>query len=290
MDTMMNALEALAMYASKWMKSIIKIPTGWPTPANINFKNKCKVFDDIIYNIIERRRKYMADPLLPAHEDLLDMLMGYYDEETKDGMSEKQLRDEVTTMFMAGHETTAQTLSWIFYHLAKEKQVIQKAKNEATTVLNGGLPALEHLSQLIYTKQVINEGLRCYPPIWALVRKPYNNDDINGIKIPASSNVLINIYGMHHHPDYWDTPDDFNPEHFNAAAEQQRPQFAYLPFGGGPRLCLGSNFATMVMQVVVSRVSQCFEFAIPGGYVPKIEPNITLRAKGGVQLVLRKMV
>ena len=131
MERMVNALEALAMYASKWMKSMIKIPTGWPTPANINFKNNCKVFDDIIYNIIERRRKYRADTVLPPHEDLLDLLMGYYDEETKDGMSEKQLRDEVTTMFMAGHETTAQTLSWIFYHLAKEKEIIQRVKNEA---------------------------------------------------------------------------------------------------------------------------------------------------------------
>ena len=155
--------------------------------------------------------------------------------------------------------------------------------------LNERLPALDDLSQLIYTKQVIHEGLRFYPPIWALVRKPYYNDEINGIKIPASSNVLINIYGMHHHPGYWDTPDAFNPAHFDAAAEQQRPQFAYLPFGGGPRLCLGSNFAMMVMQVVVSRLSQCFEFSVPDGYVPKIEPNITLRAKDGVQLVIKKM-
>ena len=156
MNTMVNALEELAMYASKWMKSMIKIPTYWPTPANINFRHNCKVFDNIIYNIIEQRRKYMADAVLPEHGDLLDMLMGYYDEETKDGMSEKQLRDEVTTMFMAGHETTAQTLSWLFYHLAKEKQILKTVNNEASVVLNGRLPAFDDLSKLIYTRQVIH--------------------------------------------------------------------------------------------------------------------------------------
>lgn len=289
MERMVDTLEALALYASKWMKSIFKIPTHWPTPANINFNNNCKVFDEIIYRIVERRRKYMADLSLPPHQDLLDMLMGYCDEETKDGMSEKQLRDEITTMFMAGHETTAQTLSWIFYHLAKEKEIKQKVSNEAITVLNNGLPALDDLSHLIYTRQVVNEGLRFYPPIWALVRKPYFDDEINGIEIPASSSVLINIYGMHHHPDYWDTPDVFNPEHFDPVAEQQRSQFTFLPFGGGPRLCLGNNFAMMVMQVVVSRLSQCFEFDVPDGYTPKIEPNITLRAKDGIRLIIKRV-
>ncbi len=101
--------------------------------------------------------------------------------------------------------------------------------------------------------------------------------------------MLINIYGIHHHSDYWDTPDTFNPEHFDPAAELQRPQFVYLPFGGGPRLCIGSNFAMMVMQVIVSRLSQFFEFDVPDGHVPKIETNITLRAKGGIQLIMKKL-
>ncbi len=284
MKTMVDALEALALYASSWMKSLIKIPTHWPTPVNARFNSNCKVFDDIIYGIIDRRRKEMNDTSLPPHGDLLHMLMEYYDEESKCGMSEKQLRDEVTTMFMAGHETTAQTLSWIMYHLSKEKEMHQTVKNEGSIILNERLPALEDLPQLVYTKKVIQEALRCYPPVWALVRKPLADTDIDGIKVPAMSNVLINIYGMHHHSGYWNTPDAFNPSHFSAEAQEQRPQFAYLPFGGGPRLCLGNNFAMMVMQVVVSRLSQHFEFDVPVGYVPKVEPNITLRAKDGIQL------
>ncbi len=287
MAKMVEALDALAIYASSWMKSIIKIPTHWPTPANGRFNTNCKIFNDIIYGIIKRRRNKLESSGHSSNGDLLDMLMNYYDEGKKSGMSEKQLRDEVTTMFMAGHETTAQTLSWIMYHLAKQKEICQLVKNEGSKILYDRLPLLDDLPQLIYTKQVIQEALRCYPPIWALVRKPLSSDNINGVKVPALSNVLINIYGMHHHPDFWDTPNDFNPAHFNAEQQLQRPQFAYLPFGGGPRLCLGNNFATMVMQVVVSRLSKHFEFDVPAGYVPKVEPNITLRAKDGIQLLLR---
>ncbi len=285
MVRMVAALDSLALYASQWMKSIFKIPLDWPTPSNIRFKKNCGVFDQIIFNLIGVRRSYMADPGLPPHEDLLDMLLGYVGPDEGDKMSEQQLRDEVATMFMAGHETTAQSLSWIFYHLAKEKAIQHKLVDEAYKFGNS-LPGLDDLAGMVYTKQVVNEGLRYYPPIWALVRKPYVDDEIYGVKIPAASYVLINIYGMHHHPDFWDTPDTFNPEHFNAHSEKQRPAFAYLPFGGGPRLCLGNNFAMMVLQVVVSRLSQCFEFDIPTGYTPEIEPNISLRSKGGIQLLV----
>jgi cytochrome P450 len=289
MEKMVDALEALAMYASSWMKSLIKIPAHWPTPANSRFKINCKIFDQIIYGIIERRRKEINNGQPSSYGDLLDMLMNYFDEETRSGMSDKLLRDEVTTMFMAGHETTAQTLSWILYHLAKEKEILQMAKNEGAKILNERLPALDDLPALSYTKQVIMEALRCYPPIWALVRKPLSIDNINGIKIPALSSVLINIYGMHHHPGYWDTPGAFNPEHFSIEQQEQRPQFAYLPFGGGPRLCLGNNFAMMVMQVVVSRLCRHFEFDVPAGYIPQVEPNITLRARNGVQLIIKRI-
>ena len=191
---------------------------------------------------------------------------------------------------MAGYETTSQTLGWIFYHLAKDKKIIQKVKHEAANVLAERQPAIEDLYQLKFAKQVIQEAMRCYPSVCALVRKPYHDVEMNGIKIDRSSNVLVNIYGMHHHHDYWDMPDDFNPEHFNATSEQQRPPFVYLPFGAGPRLCIGSGFAMMVMQVVVSRLSLYFEFDVPENYQPKIEPNITIRAKDGIRLIVRKLV
>jgi cytochrome P450 len=214
------------------------------------------------------------------------MLIEYFDEETNQGLSEKELRDEMTTIFMAGYETISQTLNWIFYHLAKEKKIARKVKMEAVDLVKGQSISINDLHHLKFTKQVIQEALRCYPSIYALVRKPYYDDEINGIKIPASSNVLINIYGMHHHPQYWNTPGDFNPGRFNDAGEEQRIPFVYLPFGGGPRLCIGNNFAMMVMQVVVSRLSLFFEFDVPENYEPKIEPNITMRVKGQMKLII----
>lgn len=287
MTRMVEALDSLALYASRWMKSFIKIPLAWPTASNISFRKNCEVFDAIIYKMIENRRKYRQNNGRPPHDDLLDMLLDHVGTDDNDCMCEQQLRDEVATMFMAGHETTAQSLGWIFYHLAAGKEIKQRLDEEGLTTREEG-PALEDLARMIYTKQVVQEGLRYYPPIWALVRKPYYDDEINNIKIPSSSYVLVNIYGMHHHPGFWDTPEDFNPDHFNPGAEKQRPAFAYLPFGGGPRLCLGNNFAMMVLQVVTSKMSRSFDFDIPDGYTPAIETNISLRSKGGIRLILRK--
>ena len=286
METMVKALDELTGYASAWMKSIIKIPVDWPTPANRNFKNNCRVFDSIIYSIIDRRRKYRADPGMAAHDDLLDMLLDYLDQDTNDAMTEKQLRDEVTTMFMAGQETTSQTLSWIFYHVAKEKGILKKIQEETSNILSASLPEPGDLSKLVYTRQVIQEGMRCYPAVCALVRQPYQDDEIRGIKIPVSAKVLINIYGIHHHPQYWNNPFDFDPGRFAVSPQKEHSPFVYLPFGSGPRLCIGNNFAMMIMQVVVSRVSRHFEMELLPGYVASIETNITLRPKEGVQLLV----
>ena len=287
-DTMICALEQLAAYAAAWMKSPVKIPVSLPTPANKNYKKNCEVFDKIIYKIIERRRREIANGGA-TNNDLLDMLLNYYDEETKSPMTEQLLRDELTTIFMAGHETTAQTLSWMFYHLAKDKTINEKLKAESETICGNKSVLFEDTPKLIYTKQVIQETLRLYPPIWAVVRTPVKDDIINGLRLPAQANVLLNIYGLHHHPDYWEQPEHFYPEHFNIANEKDRPAFVYVPFGGGPRLCLGQNFAMLVMHIVLCRICQSFEFYVPEGYVPVVEPNITLRAKHGIQLNIKKI-
>ncbi len=287
--TMMNVLEELTTYASSWMKSMIKIPLSWPTPANRKFHQNCKVFDTMIYKMVNERIAYRANSVKPPHEDLLDMLLDYVDEDSLNEMTKKQIRDEVTTIFMAGHDTTAQTLSWIFYELAKDKDISRKVTVEASHVLPKELSGLEVLSHLHYTKKVIQEGLRYYPSISAILRKPICDDVIFGTKVQVSTNILINIYGMHHHPDYWENPEIFDPERFSAAKFIGIKPFVYLPFGGGPRLCIGSNFAMMVMQVVVSSVCERYEFDVMEGYIPEIDPNITLKAKGGIPLILKKL-
>ncbi len=288
-NTMVKALEELASFAAAWMKSLVKIPTGLPTTANKNFKKNWAIFDKIIYAIIERRINEISNGQAPENNDLLDMLLNFCDDETKSPLTEKLLRDEVTTIFMAGHETTAQTLSWMFYHLAKEQQINEKVKVESKNVCSNNSVLYEDIPKLCYAKQVIQETLRLYPPIWAVVRKPLKKDIILALQLPAQSNVLLNIYGLHHHPDYWERPEDFDPEHFNEINEKVRPAYVYVPFGGGPRLCLGYNFAMLVMQIVLCRITPLFEFSVPENYAPVVEPNITLRAKEGIQLIIKKI-
>ena len=289
MESMMFILEDLTNFATEWMKSIIKIPLNWPTPSNIKFHKNCQDYDFIIYAMIERRRIYRKENIEPPHNDLLDMLLDYVDEDTHDEMTNKQLRDDITTMFMAGHDTTAQTLSWIFYEIAKNKEISNKLHQEATEVLEKGSLKLEDLSKLDYTNKVIKEGMRHYPSISAIQRRPIKEDVFKGIKFKKSTHLLINIYGMHHHPNYWETPELFNPERFTVEAEQQRPPFVYLPFGGGPRRCIGSNFAMMVMQVVVSSLIKNFEFKVLKGYIPVIVTNITIKPKDGIPLIMHKV-
>lgn len=286
MEQMVQALESLAAYASAWMKSIVKIPLHWPTSANKSFNANCKIFDDIIYGIIEERQK--ANPGRGGMQgDLLDMLLEYAGDEDEQ-VSLKQLRDEVATMFMAGHETTAQTLSWVTYYLSKDTSIHSKIKAETEAFLKEEKVHLENLQQLVYTKQVINETLRCYPPVWAFVRKPLYEDVIDGVQIPALSNLFINVYGIHRHPLYWEKPNDFYPGHFDVDAVVKRPAFAYVPFGGGPRLCIGNNFAMMVMQIVTAHLVRHFSFEIPENYEPIVDPNVTLRAKDGIRLIIHR--
>lgn len=289
MNEMILNLEKMTNFASSRMKKVINLPINFPSIANKQFKKNLQKFNDLIYQIIEKRRNEIAAVKeKSSHDDLLDMLLHYQDDATNLPMDKKLIRDEVTTIFMAGHETTAQTISWVLYHLAKDKSISQKITIEAEMVTVDNFLSFENIAQLTYSKQVIQETLRYYPPIWAFVRAPIYDDTIQSIKIPAHSNVLLNIYGLHHHAEYWETPDFFNPEHFNAENVKHRPPYIFVPFGAGPRVCIGQNFAMMIMHVVINQLVKNFEFTIPEGFAPEVEPNITLRAKKGIQLILNK--
>ena len=288
MERMMKVLEDLTEYATKWMKRPIKIPICWPTSSNLRFHENCKQYDRLIFTMIDRRRTFRKNTTLPPHNDLLDMLLDDIDDDNQDNVN-KKLRDDITTMFMAGHDTTAQTLSWIFYELARNETISQRLNQEALEFIKKDSIEFDDLSKLNYTNQVIKEGMRYYPSISAIQRRPTKEEVFNGIKFKKSTHLLINIYGMHHHPDYWENPELFNPERFKPENEQQRPAFVYLPFGGGPRRCIGSNFATMVMQVVISRLNKDFRYEVPKGYKPVIIPNITIKPKGGIPLIVHKL-
>jgi cytochrome P450 len=227
-------------------------PHRVPTPRNRRFRAALRTVDRAVYSIISERRRGGGDG-----EDLLALLMGARDEETGEAMSDEQLRDEVITLFLAGHETTANALSWAFYLLATHPGEEGRLRDELDEVLGGGgrrVPTLDDVPRLAYTRMVLDETLRLYPPAWITNRQAIADDEILGHRIPAGAFVALSPYVLHRHPDYWERPDEFDPERFTPERSAGRPRFAYFPFGGGPRQCIGQGMALVEAQLVLATV------------------------------------
>ncbi|QIN83833.1 cytochrome P450 [Rubrobacter tropicus] len=258
-------------------------PHRVPTPRNRRFRAALRTVDRAVYSIIAERRRGGGD-----EEDLLALLMGTRDEETGEAMNDKQLRDEVITLFLAGHETTANALSWTFYLLAANPEAEERLRAELYEALGADrrVPALEDLPKLAYTKMVVDETLRLYPPAWITNRQAIAEDDILGHRIPAKSFVTLSPYVLHRHPDYWDRPDEFDPERFAPGRHDKRPRFAYFPFGGGPRQCIGQSMALVEAQLVLATIlGRCRLRPIPGRPV-EAQALATLRPRGGLPMTV----
>lgn len=238
--------------------------------------------DHIIYRIIAERRTNPTNT-----SDLLGLLLAAQDEESGLRMSDKQLRDEALTIFLAGHETTANLLAWTWMLLSQHPAVREQLYQEVDTVLNGRIPTSADLPQLTYTRMVIDETLRLYPPAWLLVRTAVNDDTIDDYHIPAGTGVLVSPYLIHHHPCFWPNPEGFDPQRFAPDDTTTRPRYAYIPFGGGPRLCIGNNFALMEATLIIAMVAQRYELNLVSGQRLEPETAITLRPRYGVQVTLR---
>ncbi len=220
--------------------------------------------------------------------DLLTMLLEARDEDTGEGMSDRQLRDEAITIFAAGHETSANAMSWTLYLLAKHPEVMERLRLEVAEVLGDRPPTFADLRRLQYTRQVIEEGMRMYPPAWAVGREAIDADEIAGQYIPRKSIIFISIYALHHHPDLWENPEIFNPDRFSAEQSKERSRWHYLPFGAGPRMCIGNNFAMMEMQIVLAMITQKFRLKLTDDQAVEMEALITLKPRNGVWMeVLR---
>src|SRR5260370_6337951 len=191
----------------------------------------CGTLDQVVHGIITQRRQQNTDA-----DDLLSMLLLARDEETGQGMNDQQVRDEVITLLIAGHETVSTALTWIWYLLSHYPDVEHRLHTELDTVLGGHLPAVDHLPQLSHTRMVLEEALRLYPPAWVFGRKAIADDEIGGYFIPANSMIVLSPYMTHHHPAFWENPEVFDPERFTPERSASRPHYAYFPFGGGPRM------------------------------------------------------
>jgi cytochrome P450 len=234
-----------------------------------------------VHDIITHRRNQYTDT-----GDLLSMLLLARDEEMGQGMDDQQVRDEVITLLIAGHETVSTALTWTWDLLSQYPHVERQLHTELDNVLGGHLPKVEHLAKLSYTRMVLEEALRLYPPAWIFGRKAIADDEIGGYSIPANSIIVLSPYITHRHPAFWGNPEVFDPERFIPKRSTDRPHFAYFPFGGGPRMCIGNNFALMEMQLILATVAQRYKLRLVPGHPVEPEACLSLRPRYGLPMTL----
>jgi cytochrome P450 len=261
----------------------ISAPLWVPTRLNRACRAAKRLLDDVVFRVIESRRRSGA-----AANDLLDLLLAARDEESGTGMSDGQLRDEVLTLFFAGHDTTASGLSWAWYLLARHPQVQEDLHGEAAAHLRGRAPTADDLPHLPLATAVFEEALRLYPPAPGLARRALEPDEIQGRPIRAQAILMPSQWLIHRHPDYWDDPDQFRPERFLSGDVAQRPKFAYFPFGGGPRACIGNTFALIEGALVLAGLTQRFQFRPADDREMECDMTFVLRPRHAVNLIVRQ--
>jgi cytochrome P450 len=236
--------------------------------------------DEIVFDIVEHRIR-TGD----AGSDLLGMLLGAKDPETGEAMTHLQLRDEITTLIVNGHESTANAAVWVFYVLAQYPEIEAKVRDEIDRVCGSATPTDEDLRKLSYQHMVIEEVMRLYPPAWTVSRTAIEDDVIDGYEIPAGTNMMVSPFVIHRNPRYWPDPERLDPMRFSPEQQENRPKFAYIPFAGGPRNCIGAGFAMMELQIIVTMLLQAFRTKMAPQPPVERETIISLRPKGGIQFV-----
>jgi len=253
-----------------------------PLPQLRRFDTARAKLDAIIYRLIEQRRLAGED-----RGDLLSMLLLAQDTEVDGGaMTDEQLRDELMTIFLAGHETTANALTWTWYLLSQNPEAEARLHEEIDRVLAGRLPDFDDVGKLKYTEMVLAESMRLYPPAWALGRLAMQEFEIGGYVVPRKSLVLMSQYVMHRDARYFAEPLKFNPERWTPEARESRPQFSYFPFGGGPRRCIGEGFAWMEGILLIATIARHWQMRLVPNHPVVLKPVITLRPKHGMRMTL----
>lgn len=241
--------------------------------------------ESVVYEIIRERRAAEAAGA-PEGNDLLAMLLATRDEDGR-GMSDQQLRDEILTLLLAGHETTALALSWTWYLLSQNPDAERKLHEELHSVLGGREPGVEDLARLPFTERVIKESLRLYPPAYAILRMAREDAEIGGYKIPRGASVGVSPWVTHHDARFFPEPDRFLPERWTEEFQRKLPRFAYFPFGGGPRICVGAQFALMEAALLLATLAQRWRLRLVPGHPVELFPSITLRPKHGIRVTMQ---
>lgn len=256
----------------------------FPRPENIRYRQAIAEMDEAIYNLIRQRRSRNEHT-----GDLLSMLMQARDEETGNQMDDKQLRDEVATLMLAGHETTANALSWTWMLLSDHPDVRTKLQNELQEVLDGRAPTVADLPRLNYTNMVVKEAMRLYPPVSLFGREASEDCTIGDYTVPAGTIVMISQWVMHRNPKYFNNPEAFQPERWADDLEKKLPRDVYIPFGDGPRICIGKGFALMEAVLLLATIAQRFQLDVTLSCPIIPQASITLRPECGILVRLRSL-
>jgi cytochrome P450 len=274
-----KSMELLLKLSANFRRTIL-IPQWLPTPTNLRLERAIRQIERVLYRIIAEKRASGRDS-----GDLLSMLLAAQDEDGS-RMTDQQLRDEAITLFLAGHETTANTLSWTWWLLAQNPAVEAKLHAELRTVLAGRAPSLDDLPKLVYTNYIITESMRLYPPAWGTARTAIEDYEIAGYAVPKGSGVSFAQWTVHRDARWYDAPGEFRPERWEGDLLKRIPRFAYFPFGGGPRQCIGNTFALMETALTLATIAQQYRFRLVAGHPVVPLASITLRPRYGIRVVM----
>ena len=276
-EAVRGALAEIQRQTNQRLDALVSIPLWLPTSRNRDFRRAVATLDRVVTGIIARRADAPAPH--PGQADLLSTLVG--------SMDQRQLRDEIVTLLLAGHENTGNALTWMWYLLARHPDIVDRLADELARILGRRSPAWDDLPHLPYARMVVEETLRLYPTSWLMLRRAEEPDEIGGFAIERGAIILISPYLTHRHPQHWPDPDVFDPERFVESRSTTRHRFAYLPFGGGPRKCVGSGFASAEMQLVLASVAQRFVLELESGEMPVPLPVVSLPPRNALRMRVR---
>jgi cytochrome P450 len=278
-DEVGSALEEF-MEASESLSNYV-LPRGVPTPSRVRIKRARERLDRVVYDLIEDRREN------PGERDVISMLLRVTDD-AGNALSTEQVRDEVVTLLLAGHETTALSLTFTAYALARHPAAEERLVEELDEVLDGRTPTMADLPELSYTERVVKESMRLYPPVPGIVREPVKPDVIDGYTVPAGATIRIHQWVVHRDPRWYDDPLAFRPERWTDGFEESLPRLAYFPFAAGPRRCIGDRFASLEARLLLATIYQQYHLELAPGTGLDLMATVTARPKSEIPMTVRR--
>jgi len=274
-DLIGDAVDEALQYVARRSRALVSIPLDWPTPASRRFARAMTELDQAIYRSIAERRRQGSN-----HDDLLGMLLEAVDEETGHKLSDDQIRNEIATVYGAGHETTANALTWVWHELMQSDEVLSRLQAEVDA------EPLDDPGRLVYTRMVFEEILRFRPPVPINGRVARVAGTLGGYEVSPGAVALLIVNNIHRHPDFWERPEEFYPDHFSTEARSNRHRYAWTPFGAGPHLCIGNNFAMMEGTLLLAMMVRNFTFRPAVSLPRKSALAVTLKPRGGLKVIV----